>query len=104
MVAEKRIFLGVKRSATGLCWEHRLTERQEMVALTIAQSHGVPDIVARVLAGRGVTPEETERFLDPTIKNLLPDPTSLTDMDRAAQRIRQAISKREKGASFVWSD
>ena len=99
-MADKRIFLGVKRSATGLCWEHRLTERQEMAALTIAQSHGVPDIVARVLAGRGVTPEETERFLDPTIKNLLPDPASLTDMDRAAQRLAQAIRNREKVAIF----
>ncbi len=100
IVADKRIFLGVKRSATGLCWEHRLTERQEMIALTIAQSHGVPDIVARVLAGRGVTPEETERFLDPTIKNLLPDPASLTDMDRAAERLAQAIRNREKVAIF----
>ena len=99
-MADKRIFLGVKQSATGLCWEHRLTERQEMIALTIAQSHGVPDIVARVLAGRGVMPEETERFLDPTIRNLLPDPASLTDMDRAAERIAQAIRNREKVAIF----
>jgi single-stranded-DNA-specific exonuclease len=99
-VADKRTFLGVKRSATGLCWEHRLTERQEMIALTMAQSHGVPDIVARVLAGRGVTAEETERFLDPTIKNLLPDPASLTDMERAAARIAKAIRNREKVAIF----
>ena len=99
-MADKRTFLGVKQSATGLCWEHRLTERQELAALTIAQSHGVPDIVARVLAGRGVTPEETERFLDPTIKDLLPNPASLTDMERAAGRIAQAIRNREKVAIF----
>ena len=53
IMAEKRLFLGVKRSVTGLCWEHRLNERQEMTALAIAQGHGVSDIVARVLAGRG---------------------------------------------------
>ncbi|MEW9836834.1 single-stranded-DNA-specific exonuclease RecJ [Mesorhizobium marinum] len=99
-MTDKRTFLGVRKSATGLTWEHRLTERQEMAALTIAQTHGVPDIVARVLAGRGVAPEETERFLDPTIRNLLPDPASLTDMDRAAQRIAAAISNREKVAIF----
>jgi single-stranded-DNA-specific exonuclease len=99
-VADKRIFLGVKRSATGLCWGHRLTERQEMGALAIAQTHGVPDIVARVLAGRGVIAEETERFLDPTIKSLLPDPASLTDMDRAAARIAKAIRNRERVAIF----
>lgn len=99
-MADKRIFLGVRRSATGLCWEHRLTEREEMAALAIAQSYGVPDIVARVLAGRGVTPDETERFLDPTIKNLLPNPASLTDMERAAERIARAIRNREKVAIF----
>jgi single-stranded-DNA-specific exonuclease len=99
-MADKRIFLGVKRSATGLRWEHRLNERQEMAALTIAQSHGVPDIVARVLAGRGVTAEGAERFLDPTIKDLLPDPASLTDMERAAARLAAAIRKREKVAIF----
>ncbi len=99
-MAEKRLFLGVKRSVTGLCWEHRLNERQEMTALAIAQGHGVPDIVARVLAGRGVTAEETERFLDPTIKNMLPNPASLTDMERAAERLAQAIRNREKVAIF----
>jgi single-stranded-DNA-specific exonuclease len=99
-MADKRIFLGVRQSATGLCWEHRLTERQEMVALTIAQTHGVPDIVARVLAGRGVAADEAERFLDPTIRSLLPDPASLTDMDRAAERLAKAIRTREKVAIF----
>lgn len=71
-----------------------------MVALAIAQGHGVPDIVARVLAGRGVTAEQAERFLDPTIRDLLPDPASLTDMDKAAIRIAAAVMAREKVAIF----
>ena len=100
MTGERRLFLDVRQSATGVSWEHRLTERQDMIALAIAQGHGVPDIVARVLAGRGVTAEQTERFLDPTIRDLLPDPTSLTDMDRAAARIAAAVIAREKVAIF----
>jgi single-stranded-DNA-specific exonuclease len=100
MTGEKRLFLDVRQSATGVSWEHRLTERQDMIALAIAQGHGVPDIVARVLAGRGVTAEQTERFLDPTIRDLLPDPASLTDMDRAAARIAAAVTAREKVAIF----
>ena len=99
-MAEKRNFLGVKRSATGLSWEHRLDERQEMAALAIAQGHGVSDIVARVLAGRGVSVEETQRFLDPTIRDLLPDPATLTDMEKAAARIAEAIYRRERIAIF----
>ncbi|MES0027936.1 MULTISPECIES: single-stranded-DNA-specific exonuclease RecJ [unclassified Mesorhizobium] len=100
MTGERRFFLDVRQSATGVSWEHRLTERQDMAALAIAQGYGVPDIVARVLAGRGVTAEQTEQFLDPTIRNLLPDPASLTDMDRAAARIAQAVMAREKVAIF----
>ncbi len=100
MATEKRNFLGVRRSATGVSWEHRLTERQDMLALAIAQGHGVPDIVARVLAGRGVSPEDTERFLDPTIRDLLPDPASLTDMGKAAERIADAVLRKERVAIF----
>ncbi|ESY74626.1 single-stranded-DNA-specific exonuclease RecJ [Mesorhizobium sp. M0051] len=100
MTGEKRLFLDVRQSVSGVSWEHRLTERQDMTALAIAQGHGVPDIVARVLAGRSVTAEQTERFLDPTIRDLLPDPASLTDMDRAAARIAAAVMAREKVAIF----
>ncbi|MCQ8875725.1 single-stranded-DNA-specific exonuclease RecJ [Mesorhizobium sp. LMG17149] len=100
MTGEKRLFLDVRQSVSGVSWEHRLTERQDMIALAIAQGHGVPDIVARVLAGRGVTAEQTERFLDPTIRDLLPDPASLTDMDMAAARIAAAVMAKEKVAIF----
>ncbi|MEO9339019.1 single-stranded-DNA-specific exonuclease RecJ [Mesorhizobium sp. SB112] len=100
MSAERRYFLGVRRSATGIAWEHRLNERQEMTALAMAQGHGVPDIVARVLAGRGVSAEEVEQFLDPTIRDLLPDPASLTDMEKAAERIARAVITKERVAIF----
>ncbi|WP_192257204.1 single-stranded-DNA-specific exonuclease RecJ [Mesorhizobium caraganae] len=100
MTGDKRLFLDVRQSATGVSWEHRLSERQDMTALAIAQGHGVPDIVARVLAGRGVTADHAERFLDPTIRDLLPDPASLTDMDKAAARIAEAVMAKEKVAIF----
>ncbi len=100
MTGEKRLFLDVRRSATGVAWTHRLSERQDMAALAIAQGHGLPDIVARVLAGRGVTALDTRRFLDPTIRDLLPDPASLTDMEKAAARIADAVERREKVAIF----
>ncbi len=99
-MADKRIFLDVRRSATGIFWEHRLSDRQDMIALAIAQGHGVPDIVARVLAGRGVQAADAARFLDPTIRDLLPDPASLTDMEQAASRIADAVTRKEKVAIF----
>jgi single-stranded-DNA-specific exonuclease len=100
MSGEKRFFLDVRRSATGVSWQHRLSERQDMAALAIAQGQGVPDIVARVLAGRGVDATDAARFLDPTIRDLLPDPARLTDMERAAFRIAEAVIDREKVAIF----
>jgi len=98
--SSKRLFLGVRRSVTGLAWEHRLSERQDMAALQMAQTNGLPDIVARVLAGRGVQPEDAEAFLDPTVRELMPDPSSLTDMDAAAERIVRAVVTRERVAIF----
>jgi len=98
--ADARYFLDVRSSATGLSWQHRLDPAQELGALAIAQKHGTPDLVARVLAGRGVSAETAARFLDPTIRDLLPDPASLTDMERAAVRIAQAVLRRESVAIF----
>ena len=97
---ERRPFLDVRKSARGLAWRHRLDMRQENVALAMAQAHGIPDIVARVMAARGVTADQAERFLDPTIRELMPDPASLTDMDRAAERLAAAIARRERVAIF----
>ncbi len=100
MMDERRPFLDVRRSARGLAWRHRLDQRQENVALVMAQSHGIADIVARILAARGVLPDQAKRFLDPTIRDLLPDPASLTDMDAAAARLADAIERGERVAIF----
>lgn len=98
--AQRRYFLDVKRSASGLGWVHRLDRRQENTALAIAQGLGIPDLVARVLAGRGVDRESAGSFLEPTIRDLLPDPSSLTDMEKAALRLAEAAAAREKVAIF----
>lgn len=100
MTGDKRYFLDVRHSARGLAWEHRLDLRGENVALAMAQTHGIPEIVARVLAGRGVEMDEAKRFLDPTIRDLLPDPASLTDMEKAAERLARAVQRGEKVAIF----
>ena len=91
-------FLGVEHSATGRRWEARLAD--DRPALAIAQSAGIPEPVARVLAGRGVAPEEAQRFLAPKLRDLLPDPSSLRDMDAAATRICDAVANGERIAVF----
>ena len=95
-----RAFLGVEKSATGRAWRDRLDERGAARALAIAQRHGVPELLARVLAGRGVEPDEVAAYLDPTIKALLPDPHTLTQMQAASGRIADAIARSESVAIF----
>lgn len=96
----ERFFLGVKQSATGQKWVDRLGPRKANTALAIAQHHGISDLVARVLAGRGVSVEGAPEFVDPTLRNLMPDPATLNDMDNAAGRIADAIQRRETVAIF----
>lgn len=93
-------FLGVERSATGRKWRDRLDERGAARALAIAQRYGISELLARVLAGRGVDPANVEAYLDPTIKRLLPDPHGLTAMPIAAARIADSIMAGESIAIF----
>jgi single-stranded-DNA-specific exonuclease len=97
---DERFFLGVERSVTGRAWRDRLDGRAQALALAIAQRHGLPELLARVLAGRGVEADAVEAFLDPTIKRLMPDPHTLTGMEAAAVRIADAIMREEKVAIF----
>ncbi|OXT00204.1 single-stranded-DNA-specific exonuclease RecJ [Notoacmeibacter marinus] len=97
---ESRYFLNVKSSAAGFAWHHRLTEMQEQTALAIAQQSGIDEIVARILAGRQVGQTDAPSFLQPTLRHLLPDPKTLTDMTAAADRLAWAARNGEKVAIF----
>ena len=71
-----------------------------MDTLAIAQTLGVSELVARVLAGRGVTPGEAGRSLDPPIRDLLPDPATLTGMKTAAAMFAQSVTAGGRIAIF----
>src|SRR3954468_3385504 len=93
-------FLGVSHSATGKLWRDRLDARGAARALAIAQRHQLPEMLARVLAGRGLELDAVQDFLDPTIRKLMPDPYTLTQMEVAAGRIADAAVRAEKVAIF----
>ncbi|WP_040489395.1 single-stranded-DNA-specific exonuclease RecJ [Fulvimarina pelagi] len=100
MARTGQAFLGVERSLSGRRWRAALDARGEGLALAMSQKQGIDEIVARVLAARGVPGEEAHRFLAPRLRDLMPDPSVLTDMDAAADRIASAIQKRERVAIF----
>ncbi|MBG0798243.1 single-stranded-DNA-specific exonuclease RecJ [Methylocystis sp. L43] len=93
-------FLGVERSVLGRRWRGRLDARGEAQALALTQAHGIDDFLARVIAGRGVTVADAAGYLDPKLRDLLPDPSSLRDMDAATHRLAEAIEKSEQIAVF----
>jgi single-stranded-DNA-specific exonuclease len=93
--AARRLFLGVERSACGRAWRDRLDERAQARALAIAQRHDVPELLARILAGRAVEVDDVPVFLDPTVRALMPDPATLTDMAAAATRLADAVARGE---------
>lgn len=93
-------FLGVEKSLTGRRW---IGPPLEVARATeaIAQSSGLPDAVAGVLARRDVPPTEAAAFLTPSLRDLLPDPHALKDMEKAAARFLKAVQSREKIAIFA---
>jgi single-stranded-DNA-specific exonuclease len=93
-------FLDVSASLTGRAWIDRLGDAETRIAQAIAQRTGMSEILARILAGRGVGIDEAEEYLNPTLRGLMPDPSSLADMDRLAARLVAAITNNEKVALF----
>jgi single-stranded-DNA-specific exonuclease len=93
-------FLDVARSLSGRGWVDRLGEAETRIAQAITQRTGISEILGRILAARGVPIEHAEEYLNPTIRGLMPDPSSLADMDRLAARLVQAITNNEKVALF----
>ena len=91
-------FLGVERSLTGRTWRARPCD--ERLALALMQRLAVPDIVGRVLAGRCVGVDDAEDFLAPRLRSLLPDPSCLRDMDKAATRLATAVKAAERVVLF----
>ncbi|CUW38663.1 putative ssDNA exonuclease, 5'--_ 3'-specific(Bacterial RecJ exonuclease,41-586) [Magnetospirillum sp. XM-1] len=86
-------FLGVERSLSGRRWLARPGD--ERLALALSQRLGLPELVGRVLASRGVGLDEAERFLNPTLKDLLPDPGHLKGMEQAVERLVRAVTRAE---------
>ena len=92
--------LGVERSARGYRWIERLDPGRSLVATAIAQANGLPELLGRILAARGADSQTAARYLDPALRTLLPDPATLQDMDKAANRFAEAIRNREPVAVF----
>lgn len=90
--------LDVERSVLGKKWI--FPETDERSVLAVAQGYGLPEFLARLLTARGIAFDDVPDFLEPSLKTQLPDPYVLKDMQKAAERIADAIMKGENVAVF----
>lgn len=93
-------YLGVENSAKGFAWRDRLGSAERQLGLALSQISGVPEILGRVMAARGASLETVDEWLNPTLKDLMPDPSILQQMDKGAERLAAAITNKEKVAIF----
>lgn len=85
-------------TASGLAWVPRATDAR--LALAMAQQHGISELLAGIIAGRQVMPEQVPQFLNPALRDQLLDPFHLKEMDKAVARILHAIEHKETIAVF----
>ena len=96
----KPAFLNIDTSATGRRWVGPSVE-EDRLAEAMAQATALPAPLCRTLIKRGVTADGADAYLAPTLRDLLPDPHDMRDMEKAATRFLQAVKAHEKIAIFA---
>jgi len=92
-------FLNVSRSLTGRLW--RVRDADEKLVSDHRRQFSLPEVAARLLAGRGIGSKDAKSFLEPTLREFFPDPSSFKDMDIAARVIEDAIVSGRPTAVFA---
>jgi single-stranded-DNA-specific exonuclease len=93
-------FLGVDVSLTGRKWVGPGVEIERATEVLLQQT-AMPQALCQVLARRDVSAADAEQFLAPSLRDLLPDPRSLRDMEKAATRFLAAVKARQRIAVFA---
>ncbi|MDR1032363.1 MAG: single-stranded-DNA-specific exonuclease RecJ [Holosporales bacterium] len=90
-----------KRSITGQIWQ--FPQVDQAVLSQLQCEIGASELVARILYSRGIcTAKEAADFLNPQFASLMPDPSSLHDVDQAIGRIIEAMGRNE--SICIWGD
>ncbi|MBO5997910.1 MAG: DHH family phosphoesterase, partial [Alphaproteobacteria bacterium] len=85
------VVLGVEESLSKKKWIYRPAD--EDLIVRVAQQYDLPEVMARILVSRQI--ENLDRFLSPTLRNDLPNPETLRDVTKTAERIADSVERGE---------
>ncbi len=85
-------------SVTGKDWILKKFDEEKIVYLK--DNFSLDEITAKLLVLRNIKKEDISSFLNPSIKNFLPNPNILLDMEKSSLRTLKAINDKEKIGVF----
>ncbi len=91
-------FLNVEQSACGRRWVRTYVDGR--MAQGLAQQLDIPLVAAELLLARGQDVQSAALFLNPKLRDAMPDPFRLKDMRVAAERFADALEAGERIAVF----
>ena len=86
------------KSLTNKNW--KLKEYSDRQIDFISQKYGLSRLVSKLLNIRNISEQDIPSYINPSLKESLPDPYNLIDMEKSCDRLYQAILANEKIAVF----
>ena len=93
-------FLGVNKSLTNKCWSGPTDQTLEKAA-SISKNLSISILNALQLVKLNIESESYDKYVNPKVRDLMPDPKNFLDMNKGARRLLVAIEKKEKIALFA---
>jgi len=85
-------------SLTNKLWKFKSFDERETE--NISQNFGFSYLLAKLFSIRNISISDIDQYINPSLKDHMPDPYNLTDMEKACSRIYDSICNNEKVAIF----
>lgn len=85
-------------SLTNKRWKFK--DFDERAAENISQNFGFSHLLAKLFSIRNINISDIDQYINPSLKDHMPDPYNLVDMEKACSRIYDSICSNEKIAIF----
>ena len=88
----------ISLSVSGKNWKLKSYNQEDIIYLK--DNFSLDDITSKLLSIRKIKKEEINTFLNPSIRNILPNPNNLLDMEKTTLRTIKAVLNKEKLGIF----